>query len=190
MRRDEPPAFGRPVTVQYLKYGNAPHWRHEAIWLGRDEHGTWLGAPAGSIVQRGTEPAIQWPAPYVQLIPDSGWFTLIGNPAESRYMLYIDIIAGRRWTEPDRVEMIDVDLDIVRDADGAVHVLDEDEFAEHQRKLGYPQWLVDRARATAAEIVVATELGQEPFGNLYQTWLGRLAQFAPAAGSRHRRPDF
>lgn len=34
--------------------------------------------------------------------------------------------------------MVDLDLDVVRRFDGSAEILDEDEFAEHQVRYGYP----------------------------------------------------
>jgi len=45
-----------PVTVQYLKYPDRPHWRLDLIQLGEDEYGTWLGGPVPTVAQRGSEP--------------------------------------------------------------------------------------------------------------------------------------
>ena len=165
---------GRPTTVQYYKYPDALHWRHDMVWLGEDSHGTWLGAPAGSTVQRGHEPPRSWPEPFVQLIPAEGWYTVLGNTPSSKYAVYVDIITSPTWVSRDRVEMIDVDLDVVRDWNGSVSLLDEDEFIEHQETLGYPPWLRDGARTAAAEVTLAVERSREPFGSLHLAWLARL----------------
>jgi predicted RNA-binding protein associated with RNAse of E/G family len=46
--------------------------------------------------------------------------------------LYIDITTVPRWVSGDQVEMVDLDLDVIRRFDGPAEILDEDEFAEHQ----------------------------------------------------------
>jgi uncharacterized protein len=162
-----------PFTVQFLKYPDRLHWRHDMIHLGEDEHGTWLGAPPGTIVQRGHEPPIAWQHPFVQLIPKTGWYAMIRNLAPTRYELYVDVTAGARLST-GRVEMVDLDLDVVRVVDGSVELLDEDEFLEHRTTLGYPKWVADRARATAARLVSAVEQRREPFGVAAEPWLRRL----------------
>lgn len=171
----EPAAAPRPsFTVQFLKYPDRPHWRHDLVLLGEDGHGVWLGAPAGTIVQKGDDPPIAWAHPFVQLVPRSGWFAMIRNVAPVRYELYVDVTAGARIS-PGRAEMVDLDLDVVRTVDGAVELLDEDEFVEHRRSLGYPAWMADRARATAAEIALAVEARREPFGAASDPWVAALA---------------
>ena len=74
------------------------------------------------------------------------------------------------------LDAIDIDLDVVRDWHGNVSLLDEDEFVEHQESLAYPDWLVDSARASAAEIVLAAERLTEPFGEAAGPWLVAMNQ--------------
>ena len=162
------------VTVQFFKYPQRLHWRHEMKRLGEDKHGVWLGAPAGSVVQRGTEPAKKLDRPFVQLIPPAAFWSLIYNGEDNKYPIYVDIATPAEWVNDHRVEMIDIDLDVVRRKDGSVEVLDEDEFLEHQMTFDYPNWLVDRARTTAAELVLAIEANREPFNETPNHWLSQV----------------
>ena len=159
------------VTVQYFKYDGGVHWRHDLKMLGEDEHGLWLGGPQGTVVQRGREPPHSF-HPFVQLIKPDRWWTLLFNGPHSRLCeVYVDVITPARWTAKDRVEMVDIDLDVVRYHDGSVEVLDEDELVDHARRLGYPPALVDRARVTAAQVVARLENAVEPFGVAGRRWL-------------------
>ncbi len=88
--------------------------------------------------------------------------------------MYVDIATTATWVDEQRVEMVDIDLDVVRYQDGSVELLDEDEFLDHQERFNYPAWLVDRARTTAAELVLKVEAGAEPFGSAPATWLDRV----------------
>jgi protein associated with RNAse G/E len=77
----------------------------------------------------------------------------------------------------DTVEMIDLDLDVVRwRADGSAGILDEDEFLEHQETYGYPQHIIDKARATTASLLLAVEARVEPFGDVGPAWLQRFTE--------------
>lgn len=167
--------FGQPVTVQYYKYPDTPHWRHSMWYLGDDDHGTWLGGPTGTTVQRGAEPAIAWARPFVQLVPPSGWWTLLGNDETSKYAIYVDITTQAVW-DGDVVEMVDIDLDVIRTWDGETRLLDEDEFEDHRITLNYPAWLIDGARTSAAEIMLAAERRAEPFGAASAAWLARIPE--------------
>ncbi len=164
------------VTVQFFKYSGALHWRHDMTRLGEDEHGIWLGSQAGSTVQRGHEPAKVWPVPFVQLIAPGQWWTLIYNgAAASDFRIYVDLTTQPCWIGESRVEMIDLDLDVVLDLEGAVKVLDEDEFDEHRSLFQYPESLVNRVRNTAAEVALNLERRWEPFGDAGAPWLKQVS---------------
>lgn len=165
---------GRPVTVQYFKYPTTPHWRLETTWLGEDSHGVWLGAPAGSTIQKGTEPPRAAERTFAQLIVPGAWWTAMFNTPPDPVEVYVDITTAPVWPQPDRVEMIDLDLDVVRLADGTVYVDDEDEFIEHRATLGYPPLMADTARGTAARLVMDLESRHPPFDTEWHRWLAQV----------------
>ena len=76
------------------------------------------------------------------------------------------------------VHVVDLDLDVVLLHDGTVELLDEDEFAEHQVRYGYPAEVVAQALATADELLARVAAGDEPFGTVGPTRLTRLAAYA------------
>jgi protein associated with RNAse G/E len=62
-----------------------------------------------------------------------------------------------------RLTYVDLDLDVAVRPDGCIELLDEDEFALHQRKYGYPGEVIARAEE-AAETVREMALRREfPF---------------------------
>ncbi len=138
--------------------------------LGEDEHGTWLWARPGMVFWRGDEPPRVATRLHVKLITEDRWWTAIWNGDGHDIDLYVDIATPARWVA-DKVTMIDLDLDVVRFADGRIEVLDEDEFAEHQRTLGYPPEIVDRARTTTARLFLDVETGVPPFDGTGKRWL-------------------
>ena len=166
------PRAGGPVVVQYFKYSGDLHWRHDMVHLGTDDHGTWLGGPTGTTIQRGHEPPKQWPSPFVQLIAPDRWWTLFFNGDHTDdYRVYVDVITPAAWVGGDRVEMVDLDLDVVLHHDGSVELLDEDEFLAHSLQFSYPDLIIDRARVTTAELMVAVTAGEEPFATAGERWL-------------------
>ena len=36
-----------PFTVQFYKYPDRLHWRHDMVRLGEDRHGVWVGLRSG-----------------------------------------------------------------------------------------------------------------------------------------------
>ena len=140
------------------------HWQFNMFWLADDEWGTWLWTPAGSSAQRGTEPPRTFNHTNVKLIAPGEWWTAIWNDGD-RYDLYIDTITPPA-VGPDRITMIDLDLDLVRTTTGRVSIEDEDEFEEHRRRYGYPDYVVEKARTVTGGLKTRLEDHDEPFGEV------------------------
>ena len=160
------------MEVRFTKWGGVPHWRFVLERLGTDGYGLWLAGRTGITLRRGHEPPIQQPHDFVMLIPADGDWTACWN-AGIDIELYVDITT-RPEVGVDAVTMVDLDLDVIRRLDGTVAVLDEDEFAEHQVRYGYPAEIVVQARATTDAIVAALSAGAEPFSTVGTAWLDRL----------------
>ena len=43
---------GDPIRVELTKWGDRPHWEFDGLYLGSDEHGDWIGFPAGTLMTR------------------------------------------------------------------------------------------------------------------------------------------
>ena len=163
---------GREIRVVYTKYDGSLHWHQTMRHLGEDEHGVWLGAEAGSTARRGNEPPITYEQPSAQLIPPGQWWTAVFNAAPARTEIYGDIGTPPDWLSADKVTMVDLDLDVIRVRnDGRVLIVDEDEFAEHQVRYGYPADVVSQAEHAAAWLHQAISANAEPFESRYREWL-------------------
>ena len=136
---------GDAVRCEITKWGDQPHWVYPGVYLGTDDHGDWIGFPEGTYFFR---PGAEYVAPYDQvgLIPhadlaERGWmaaFHAAGGPVQ----VYVDIATPPVW-DGSVLRSVDLDLDVVRGANGRVWVDDEDEFAQHRVEYSYP----DDARA-------------------------------------------
>jgi hypothetical protein len=141
------------------KWGDRPHWEFVASFLGGDDHGDWVGIPAGTPMVR---PGARFvpPVDSVVLAPRTGdWLATFYAPG-FRVLVYVDITTRPFWRD-DTLCAVDLDLDVVRGETGQVWVDDEDEFAEHRVSLGYPDVVVANAAATWAR-VRAQLVGREP----------------------------
>ncbi len=168
------PSDSADRIVQYRKFDGSPHWRHDAKLLGQDEHGIWLGAGPYSRIQRADEPAIAFSHAYVQLIPAEARWTAIFNGPGAKYQIYVDLTTAAEWIDETTVEMIDLDLDVVRRDNGQVELLDEDEFDAHTLHYGYPDDLVAQTRADADEVLRLVTDRVEPFDRAGQNWLTQV----------------
>ena len=162
------------MHVRFSKWDGRDHWAFDMQRLGEDEHGVWLWAPAGTELRRGSESPTYAQHAFVKVIAVGQWWTGIWNDGlqtEDRSIrTYVDVITPAVW-DGDTVRMVDLDLDVVHRSDGSVEVDDEDEFEEHKTVFGYPEHIIDRARAEAAQLVLAVERGKEPFGAVGDRWL-------------------
>ncbi|MGD9957892.1 DUF402 domain-containing protein [Nocardioides sp.] len=161
-----PVPVGAPIRVAMSKWGDQPHWRYSAIFLGSDEHGDWFGCPAGTHMER---PGAQYVAPVDQvcLVPGRGsdlarsfvaTFHAVGGPVS----VYVDITTPPVW-EGEDLGAVDLDLDVVRGTSGRIWIDDEDEFAEHRITFGYPERIVALASASCDRIHSLVSAEGAPF---------------------------
>ncbi len=169
------------MRVVFRKWGDRPHWEYDALRLGDDEHGTWVGAAAGTRLSR---PGAEFAAPshFVSLVPadqpfvatfyDPGWAAVVDSGVD----VYVDITTVPRW-DGAQVTMVDLDLDVVRGWTGRVWVDDEDEFADHRVRFGYPADVVRLAASSCDAVHAAVRSGLPPYdGVVGARWLSRLLE--------------
>jgi protein associated with RNAse G/E len=173
---------GDLVRVIYRKFDGSLHWNQPGRRLGEDEHGVWVGGHAGTPVSRGEQLVNPAEHDHVLLFPRDAWWTAQFNGAPHRTEIYCDITTIPTWPAPDVVTMVDLDLDVRRRRAGTVELLDEDEFAAHQIRYGYPPQVIEQAWAAGEWLVGALRERVEPFGSDYRHWLDVLAA---AEGRKH-----
>ncbi|MEU6849470.1 DUF402 domain-containing protein [Actinacidiphila alni] len=163
------------VQVNYRKYDGTLHWNLRMRRLGEDEHGVWLGLPADSVMRKGHNPEVPLPEAHVILFPRDAWWTAVFNAAPRSTEIYCDITTPPRWPSPAEVTMVDLDLDVLRKRGAAAPILvDEDEFAEHQVRYGYPGEVIAAAEAAAAWLMAAVADGAGPFDGSHRRWLAMV----------------
>ncbi|RCG32526.1 DUF402 domain-containing protein [Sphaerisporangium album] len=161
---------GTAAKVVYTKYDGSLHWHHDGWLLGEDEHGAWLGCPPRTRAARGAEPPVVWEEAFVMLFPRDAWWTATFNDRPARCAIYCDITTVPRWLD-GQVTMVDLDLDVLLMRDGRLFVDDEDEFAEHLVRYGYPSEVIGRAESSAAWLMAAIAAGTPPFDGTHERWL-------------------
>ena len=166
------------VDVVLRKFDGRPHRLTMNRRLGEDEYGTWLGAPAGTLVtysygEGRTEPTRH---AAVRLIPPGAWWSALFFAEPSPHDIYCDIVVPARWESPAEVTLVDLDLDLIRyRPDGRVELQDEDEFRDHIGVYGYPAEVVTGATAAARELQSALTANVEPFAGHWTTWMQHLS---------------
>lgn len=162
------------VRVRYRKYDGTSHRDYPARRLEEDEHGTWLGVDAGTASIYHGGPSVER-IPFVLLIPPHAWWTAMFNPPPRTSEIYCDVTTPARWDGGEMVDLVDLDLDVVRRRHtGAVELRDEDEFAHHRDRFGYPEDLVRQARHATVWLNRALRDGEQPFASIYHAFLARV----------------
>jgi hypothetical protein len=166
-----------PVRVIARKWPDRPHWEFDALRLGEDGHGVWLGAPAGTSMRR-PGAAFVTDRPQVSLIPrDAGFVATFYTPGgRSPCDVYVDITTVPRWLDgpAPAVTAVDLDLDVIRGWTGRVWVDDEDEFAANRLLLAYPGDLVRLAATSCEAVHAAVTTGRPPYDGSARAWLAAL----------------
>lgn len=156
------------------KWGDRPHWEYDAVFLGSDEHGDWLGCRVGTFYSR---PGMRFDAAFagVVLVPFGGAPHLAAfNDRNAQAAIYVDMTTPPAW-DGAVLRAVDLDLDVVRLQDGTTYLDDEDEFAEHQVSLGYPAEVVEAARASCDRLVALVGGGHPPYDGSAEPWFDVLA---------------
>jgi uncharacterized protein len=170
---------GDPIRVELSKWGDRPHWEFDGLFLGTDEHGDWIGFPAGTLMARpGME--VRPANDQVGLVPagpdeDRAWLGTFHGPG-GLVRTYVDMTSVPHW-DGNVVRAVDLDLDVIETLEGEVVVDDEDEFAEHQVLFGYPAEIVALAEATKDAVFAAVRGRRAPFDGAADPWLGVLDRF-------------
>lgn len=166
----------RPVRVLTRKWPDQPHWEFDALRLGVDAHGHWVGVPRGTWLSR-PDKGFTATADHVVLLPHDAWWvaTLYGSDPERPVDVYVDMTTPCTWDDDGAtVTCVDLDLDVIRDVEGGVWVDDEDEFAEHQVAFDYPTEVVLAAEASSREVLAAVTDRRGAFDGVHLDWLARL----------------
>ena len=168
---------GDPITVAWGKYDGSAHWTSQGgvVYLGEDEFGWWYGQAPGT---RYVKPTSAFDSDGWQVgcwARERMYTAMFYEPVAKLVLrLYVDVttvpvVAG------DRFEAVDLDLDVCQYFDGRWFVDDEDEFAEHQVRYGYPPELVAAAQAEVALLGREVAQGAPRFAEpLAQHWRGIL----------------
>jgi uncharacterized protein len=140
--------------------------------LGEDEFGRWLGVAAGDPWWRADGScAGVFDGPLAKVVPDGTYWSACFYPADP--LVDVDVILPVTW-RGDVLEEVDLELDVLRYADGSVRVRDRDEFERVRAAWSMPEEVVTQAEATCERLRALVEARAEPFGEVGRAWLARF----------------
>ena len=142
--------------------------------LGRDDQGTWLFAPKGADASYASYGPTPLGSNFLTLIPvpDQWWVcTWMWGDPDTTIDIYVDIVSPPSWRSSECLEIVDLDLDVIRHLDGRVSLEDEDDFAHHSTSLQYPRSVISSARSAAIDVMRGIVGHARPFDEPPSRWL-------------------
>jgi hypothetical protein len=164
------------------KWGDLPHWTMDAVYLGSDAAGDWIGFRVGTVMSR-PGVSVTTTNEQVGLVPAAGtavgqaWLATFHGPGGIVWT-YVDMTTVPEW-DGHTVRAVDLDLDVVEGLDGIVFVDDQDEFDEHRVAYAYPPEVVDLATATRDLVLLAVQQKLPPFDGSATPWFDVLRAVSP-----------
>jgi hypothetical protein len=168
---------GDSVRLEMTKWGDRPHWEMDAVYLGSDAAGDWIGFRVGTVMSR-PGISITTTNEQVGLVPATGtavgraWLATFHGPGGIVWT-YVDMTTVPKWSGRT-VRAVDLDLDVVEGLDRAVFVDDQDEFDEHRVEFSYPREVIDLALATRDMVLIAVRDKYPPFDGSAAPWFDVL----------------
>ena len=160
------------IKVRGFRWPHRPTSVAVACLLSEDEWGHWLGIARGNPwwAADGSHSGV-FDMPFVKVIPNGTFWTACFHAVDP--VVDVDIVLPVHWRD-DEVEEVDLELDVLRSADGSVHVRDQDAFAYVRQVWAMPADISTQAEATCAQVRALVERGAEPFGAVGRAWLTRF----------------
>ncbi len=165
METTSPPVAepGSRILLRATKYDGAAHWIQPFQVVSDD--GTLLvtryRARTPIYTSRG-----EFRSPYDSLVYfwRNRWYNVfrLSRPGCSLALWYCNITTPPIF-DGCQLGYVDLDLDVAVKPDGAIDLLDEDEFSVHQRKYGYPDDVIASAEQAARDVSELARSRQFPF---------------------------
>jgi hypothetical protein len=172
-------SYHRLIEVRGFKWPRRRTGVAMACLLGEDEFGRWLGVTKGDVwwaADRSRSGVFEMS--FVKVVPSGTFWTACFNPADP--VVDVDIVLPVQWVD-DVLEEVDLELDILRSADGSVRVRDREEFDRVCEAWAMPDDVAAQAEKTCERVRALVEQGAEPFGDVGRAWLSRFL----AEAARH-----
>lgn len=162
----------RRIEVLSFKWPRRPTGVAMTRLLGEDRFGRWLGVARGDPWWRADRSqGGVFVESLVKLVPTNTFWTACFHRIDP--VVDVDIVLPVQWAG-EVLEEVDLELDILRLADGQVIVRDQEQFEQVRVTWAMPTEIVNQALATCAQIRALVERSAEPFGEVGRTWLARF----------------
>ncbi|GFN31127.1 DUF402 domain-containing protein [Paenibacillus xylaniclasticus] len=120
--------------------------------------------------------------PAVSFFIPGEWYNIVALLEDGGIRYYCNVASPVTRSDDDVLTYIDYDLDVIRTADGGVHVVDRDEFERHRLIYHYPDIVIDKVEAGLQQLLSRVKAQEAPFNDsdvikYYEDWLRESANF-------------
>lgn len=172
----------RTIEIRNMKWPRQPTSRSIGRFLGEDEFGRWIGFMKDDPWQSGDGARTGvYLSSFVLVVPRVAHWTACFNAADP--VVDVDIVMPVSWVD-DVVEIVDMELDVLRNADGQVRIRDRDEFERTRAAWAMPNDIAVQIESACEHLRDWVERGVEPFGSAGHAWLSRFLADADLRSSR------
>ena len=171
----------RMIEVRNFKWPRRPTAVAVACLLSEDVFGRWLGVASGNPgwAAGGSHSGV-FERSFIKLVPHGTFWTACFNPGDP--VVDVDIVLPVRWVD-DVLEEVDLELDILRFANGSVQVRDQEAFGYMREAWTMPDDIGAQAEETCERVCALVEFGAEPFGEVGRLWLSSFLDEIGVTGS-------
>jgi protein associated with RNAse G/E len=158
------PPIGRRIHVVSTKYDGSPHWDFDSFFVLEE-------GPLVVTLNFAGQELMTWNGPWTTPFDTRNhfwcdrWYNVMrcdlprGGGLDS---WYCNVTTPAQY-DGETVRYVDLDLDVHVFADGRIEVLDEDEFLENSRRMGYPPDVIEQARSALDDLLKLARSGRVPF---------------------------
>ena len=155
---------GRRIHVRSSKYDGSPHWEFDSWFVLEDGPLLVTNNFAGQVLQNPRGP---WRTPHDTRnhFWSDRWYNIMRRELPNGgglYGWYCNVTTPADY-DGETVRYVDLDLDVIVDAQLNAKVVDEDEFLQHSEHMAYPPDVIERSRAAVDELLQLVRSGQPLF---------------------------
>ncbi|PWV97957.1 hypothetical protein DFQ01_11939 [Paenibacillus cellulosilyticus] len=118
--------------------------------------------------------------PAVSFFIPGEWFNVVALLEDNGIRYYCNVASPMMQNE-DVFTYIDYDLDVIRTADGGIHVVDRDEYERHKQMYHYPDIVLDKVEHGLQSLLRRARSANAPFDDnlvyqYYEDWRREAAE--------------
>lgn len=142
--------IGKTIDIVSIKYDASPHRQWQGKIVTVDDEGVLVYTKPGTVMW---EPNAQWETnggyTYYWWNRWYNAFKMLQDNDMLRY--YVHIATPPLW-KPGELHYVDLDVDVLANAEGRVWIEDEDEFREGIQQFGYNERIIRHVRRATDEV--------------------------------------